>query len=121
MTIVVLGGGAIGSVAAAKLSAQHAVTLVARPAHVEAIRARGLELTGAQPGVFHLSATTSPSLAPGSLVLLATKVNDSHAAVAPIVAALDSSHTIVCLQNGLYAEDIVRGLVDHRTPVLRAI
>ena len=37
--IIVLGGGAIGSVYAAKLAARHDVTLIARPAHADAIAA----------------------------------------------------------------------------------
>jgi 2-dehydropantoate 2-reductase len=122
MNVVVVGAGAIGSVCAAKLSAGHDVTLVGRPAQVDAIRARGLELAGREPGVYRIDATTHvEALATGSLVVLATKVGDSREAMAPLVPLIDPSHTILCLQNGLYAEEIVRDLVGTRVPVLRAI
>jgi 2-dehydropantoate 2-reductase len=120
--IIVLGAGAIGSVYGARLSKFHDVTLIGGPAHVEAIQRDGLVMLGNTTGTLRLPAFTRvPSIAPGTLILLTTKVNNNAAAVAPIVDMLPSGVTIVCVQNGLYSEDIVKDLVGDRALVLRAI
>ena len=122
MQIVVIGAGAIGSVYGAKLSERHDVTLVGRPDHVRAIRENGLRLEGGTVGTYALSATTRlESVAPGSLVLVTTKVNDTAAAMAPVVPLLPADATILCVQNGLYSERIVGELVGGALVTLRAI
>jgi 2-dehydropantoate 2-reductase len=65
--------------------------------------------------------TTIPSIPPGTLILLTTKVNNNVAAVRPIVERLPENVTIVCVQNGLYSENLVKDLVGDRAVVLRAI
>ena len=122
MHIVVIGAGAIGSVYGAKLSAQHEVTLVGRPDHVQAIQQHGLRLEGGTTGTYAVNATTRlESVAPGSVVLVTTKVNDTAAALAPVAPLLPADATILCVQNGLYAERIVRALVGAEVVTLRAI
>lgn len=122
MKIIVLGAGAIGSVYGARLSKYHHVTLIGGRSHVEAIRRDGLVVQGQTTGTLHLPAYTDvPSIEPGTLILLTTKVNNNAAAVAPIVDKLRDNVTIVCVQNGLYSEDIVKQLVGDRALVLRAI
>lgn len=122
MHIVILGAGAIGSVYGALLSGQHHVTLVGGAAHVEAIQRHGLQLQGVRSETLQLPALTGlRSIEPGTLILLTTKVNDNVAAVAPIVPLLPAGVTIVCVQNGLYSEDLVKDLVGNRALVLRAI
>lgn len=122
MNIIVLGAGAIGSVYGAKLSKFHDVTLIGGQAHVDAIQRDGLEMHGNTTGTFRLPAFTAvPSIEPGTLILLTTKVNNNAAAVAPIISKLASGVTIVCVQNGLYSENIVKDLVGDRALVLRAI
>src|SRR5882762_4719096 len=84
--IYVLGGGAIGSIYAAKLSQRHPVTLIARSAHAEAITRSGLRITGREPATHVLRAqTVVDAIAADTLVLLTTKVNDSRQAIAPMV------------------------------------
>ena len=120
--IVVLGGGAIGSVYAAKLAARHPVTLVAREAHAEAINRHGLRLVGREPATHRLRATTSiAEIAPNTLVLLTTKVTDSHAAVAPLAGRVRGDTVFLCVQNGLGSEEIVKEAIAGRCLVLRAI
>jgi 2-dehydropantoate 2-reductase len=121
--IVILGAGAIGSVYGAKLSQQHDVTLVGGAAHVEAIQRDGLRFQGLLSGTLRLPAVTRlEKIDPGTLILLTTKVNNNVAAVAPIVPLLPRGGvTIVCVQNGLYSEDLVKDLVRDRALVLRAI
>jgi 2-dehydropantoate 2-reductase len=131
--IIVLGAGAIGSVYGARLSKHHDVTLIGGRAHVEAIQRDGLIMQGCTTGTLRLPAFTRVlSIEPGTLILLTTKVNNNAAAVEPIVDLLPPAHhgarreggagaTIVCVQNGLYSEDIVKRLVGDRALVLRAI
>lgn len=122
MRIVILGAGAIGSVYGAKLSKQHHVTLVGGAAHVEAIRRDGLVMQGLLAETLHLPAVTRlDRIEPGTLILLTTKVNNNIAAVEPIVPLLPEGVTILCVQNGLYSEDLVKDLVRDRALVLRAI
>jgi 2-dehydropantoate 2-reductase len=120
--VIVLGGGAIGSVYAAKLAARHPVTLIARAAHAEAIARHGLRVVGREEGTRSIhAATTVDQIAPGTLVLLTTKVNDSRQAIIPLVDKLRDDTVILCVQNGLGSEDIVRAEVSGRCLVLRAI
>ena len=122
MQIIILGAGAIGSVYGAKLSRQHDVTLVGGAAHVAAIERHGLQMQGLLAETLHLPAVTRlSSIEPGTLILLTTKVNNNVAAVEPIVPLLPDGVTIVCVQNGLYSEDLVKALVKKRAVVLRAI
>jgi 2-dehydropantoate 2-reductase len=118
----VLGAGAIGSVYAAKLAARHDVTIVGRAAHVDAINAHGLRLTGREELTARLRATTTiAAIAPRTLVLLTTKVNDSRTAVASIAHVLCGDTIILCVQNGLHSEEVVRDAVGGVCLVLRAV
>jgi 2-dehydropantoate 2-reductase len=120
--IVVLGAGAIGSVYAAKLSAHHPVTVVARPEHVDAIRADGLRLIGREAMTVRVNAVTQlDAMAPNTVVLLTTKVNASEVALAPVADLVRDDTVIVCVQNGLDSEGIARRAVRDRCLVLRAI
>lgn len=122
MQIVIVGAGAIGSVYGAKLSTRHDVTLVGRPDHMRAVQENGLRIAGALGGTYPVKATTQvESVAPDSLILVTTKVHDTAAAMAPIVPLLHPSVTILCVQNGLYSERIVRDLAGERATTLRAI
>ena len=122
MNILILGAGAIGSVYGAKLSRHHDVTLIGGASHVEAIQRDGLQMLGHESGTLRLPAFTSVrEIEPGTLILLTTKVNNNVAAVAPIVPRLPADVTILCVQNGLYSEDLVKNLVGDRALVLRAI
>ena len=120
--IIVLGAGAIGSVYAAKLSTRHRVTVVARPDHVEAIRADGLRLVGRETVTARVDAVTQlEAIAPGTVILLTTKVNATEAALRPIAGLIRDDTVIVCVQNGLDSEGIAHRAVDGRGLVLRAI
>ena len=122
MHIVVLGAGAIGSVYGAKLSTAHDVTLVARPAHADEINTHGLRITGSEDRTYRVRAVTEVvELAAGTLIVLTTKVSDSESAVRPMVQLLTPDMTILCVQNGLYSERLVKDLVGDRCLVLRAI
>jgi len=122
LRIIVLGAGAIGSTYGAKLSQFHDVTLIGGAAHVAAIQRDGLVMQGQTIGTMRLPAFTAvPAIEPGTLILLTAKVNNNVACVRPIVGMLPEHATIVCVQNGLYSEDLVKDLVGDRALVLRAI
>jgi 2-dehydropantoate 2-reductase len=122
MNIIVLGAGAIGSLYAAKLSERHEVTVLARQPHVEAINRRGLRLMGLETGVYRVEAVTAIASIPAqSLMLLTSKVNDNRAIAASIAPMVRDDTTIVCVQNGLGGESVVRENVGNRGVVLRAI
>jgi 2-dehydropantoate 2-reductase len=127
MNIVVLGAGAIGSLYAAKLSVANDVTVLARAAHAEAINAAGLRVIGRENATCRMRAVTTLTAIPdNALVLLATKVNDNFATVQSIVRLLRRDTTIVCIQNGLGGEQIVRAVVadrpkNQRPAVLRGV
>jgi len=122
MRIIVLGTGAIGSTYGARLSKYHDVTLIGGAAHVEAIQRDGLVMQGQTTGTLRLPAFTAvPAIAPGTLILLTAKVNNNVACVRPIAGSLPDNVTIVCVQNGLYSENLVKDLVGDRALVLRAI
>jgi 2-dehydropantoate 2-reductase len=65
--------------------------------------------------------TRIESIAPGTTILLTTKVNASAAALAPIAPLVRDDTVIVCVQNGLDSEEIARRAVGGRGLVLRAI
>jgi 2-dehydropantoate 2-reductase len=127
MNVLVLGAGAIGSLYAAKLADAHAVTVVARPDHVGAINRAGLHLVGRESSAHRVVAVTEVDrVAPGSLVLLTTKVNGNREAANAIRGKVGSDTIVLCIQNGLGGEEIVkeafRGLPADRVPlVLRAV
>jgi 2-dehydropantoate 2-reductase len=104
------------------LSARHPVTVVVRPDHAAAIRADGLRLIGRETVTARINAVTRiDAIAPGTVILLTTKVNASEAALAPIAPLVRGDTVIVCVQNGLDSEGIARRAVGGRGLVLRAI
>ena len=64
---------------------------------------------------------SSTPIAPGTIILLTTKVNASAAALTPIADLVRDDTVIVCVQNGLDSEGIARRAVGGRCLVLRAI
>ncbi|HZT75445.1 MAG TPA: 2-dehydropantoate 2-reductase [Vicinamibacterales bacterium] len=125
MTIVVYGAGAIGSVYAARLAERHDVTVVARPAHVDAIARGGLRIAGREDRIARVRAVPRlDAIAPNTLVLLTTKVNDNGAAGDAIAAVARPDTTVLCVQNGLHGERIVKERCEvrgARCVVLRAV
>src|SRR5437773_7163642 len=120
--IVVMGAGAIGSLYAAKLAGRHDVTIVARQAHAEAIERDGLRVVGRETFTCRVRAVTSvPPLEPRTLVLLTTKVTDNRSAAVDLAPRLRDDTVILCVQNGLHGEDIVKSVVGPHAVVLRAI
>lgn len=122
MEIIVLGAGAIGSLYGASLAANNDVTLIGRDEHVAAINSQGLRIEGLESQVARVKAATAvEQIGPDTLVILATKVPDSEAALRPITPLIRDDTTILCLQNGIGSERIARTALGHRGVVLRGI
>jgi 2-dehydropantoate 2-reductase len=122
MNVVVLGAGAIGSVYAAKLSAHHPVTVIGRPDHVAAIARDGLRVIGRESFTARVRAAVDLSELPDrTLVLLTTKVNDNRRAAAALATVVQPDTIVLCVQNGLGSETVVKDGIAGRCLVLRAI
>lgn len=106
MRIVILGAGAIGGVIGAHLArANRDVLLVARGAHLAAMREGGLLVeTPADSFVVKPEVTDRPAWQPGDVALLATKTQ--HAAAALRELGVPQDVPVVCMTNGVEAERI---------------
>jgi 2-dehydropantoate 2-reductase len=107
MRLVILGAGAIGGVVGGLLArANREVLLLARGAHLAAIRERGLRVES--PGeTFVVHPPVAERVAdwrPGDLVVLATKTQDAAAALRGLAAPPEIP--IACFTNGVEAERI---------------
>jgi 2-dehydropantoate 2-reductase len=118
MRFVIFGAGAIGGAVGARLhQSGHAVTLVARGAHLDAIRDNGLTfLTPVERVVLPLPAVGDPGSVDWTgdeVVLLATKSQDTLAALNALRDAAGSAVPVVCLQNGVENERLALRLIDE--------
>ncbi len=105
MRICVVGAGAIGGLLAARLArAGEVVSVVARGAHLEAIRKDGLRLTDEHGGGFAVEVATTDKIrevGAQDCVILAVKAHQVAAVAADIPALLGRDATIVTAQNGI--------------------
>ena len=107
--IVVLGAGAIGSIYGALLSRKHDVTLIGRPAHMKAIREKGLTITGDAAGTYNLkTATKIEEILPHTLLMVTVKARDLQEVLTSIKQLIRKDITILLLQNGLGIKEIAQ-------------
>jgi 2-dehydropantoate 2-reductase len=104
MKVAVMGAGAVGCYFGAMLArAGHQVALIGRPAHVEAVRARGLFLE-ARTFQEHvpMQAGTEPDMARGAdIVLFCVKSADTESAGRALAPHLGADTLVLSLQNGV--------------------
>jgi 2-dehydropantoate 2-reductase len=109
MRIVVMGAGGTGGYFGAKLArAGEDVTVMARGAHLQAIRAHGLRVRSAVEGewVVRVPAHERPEgLPPADLVLFCVKAFDTDAAAAAIRPLVGPDTGVLSVQNGVDNED----------------
>ena len=111
--IVVLGAGGLGSVIGGWLADAGAdVTLVGRPAHVEAIRRNGLRITGHRGEKFvrdNLTAVDHPKEAPGDFDYLFLTVKSKDTAIALDDASIlqDRVAAALSFQNSVTKDEIL--------------
>lgn len=112
--VAVMGAGAVGSFYGAMLArAGHRVTLIGRPAHVQAIQRDGLRLEmGGTTHTVPLQASEDVAALRGAeLVLCCVKSGDTEAAALQMAPHLDASAWVMSLQNGVdNAETLARVL-----------
>jgi 2-dehydropantoate 2-reductase len=111
MRIAVMGSGGVGGYFGGRLAASgQDVTFIARGAHLEAIRQRGLAITSvlgdatARPA----NATDGPArIGPVDLVIFAVKLYDSERAAEAIRPLLRPGTGVVTFQNGVDSTDVL--------------
>ncbi len=124
LRIAVMGAGAVGCYFGALLArAGHAVTLIGRQAHVEAIRAHGLRLqTAALDEYVPMAADTAPTAVRGAdVVLFCVKSTDTEDAARQIRPHLAPGALVLTLQNGVDNDDRVRAVLESAHPVAAAV
>ncbi|MGB2817665.1 MAG: 2-dehydropantoate 2-reductase, partial [Burkholderiaceae bacterium] len=106
MRIAIVGAGSIGAVLGAKLAASgHEVVLVARGAHLAALREHGLTLVdrvGSASGSFRLPASDEPAdFGPQDLVIIGLKAHAIPAMLPRMAPLVDRATVVVPAINGL--------------------
>lgn len=122
--VFILGAGAIGSVFGAFLSKNSPVTLVGRPAHMDAIKEKGLVLIGDGAGTYvkNIKPITSIDQIPSKTLLLVTvKASDLEESLTSIAPLIQEDTVLLLLQNGLGIEEIARKVTNGRGTVIRGI
>jgi 2-dehydropantoate 2-reductase len=113
--VAVVGAGAVGSFYGAMLArAGHAVVLIGRPAHVEAIRRAGLRLEmGGRTETVVLDASSElAATRDADLVLVSVKSSDTEAVARELAPLLARDAVVVSLQNGVENADVIARHVD---------
>jgi 2-dehydropantoate 2-reductase len=110
--IAVVGAGAVGSFYGAMLAqAGHRVTLIGRPAHVQAISRNGLKLdlaTSSTTEIIQIEASTElSSLHTADLVLFCVKSTDSASVALQIAPYLSPNALMMSLQNGVENSNLI--------------
>ena len=115
MRFAILGAGAVGGYFGARLARSgQDVTFIARGAHLEAIRARGMQVRSAQLGDFVASAPAESDPArvgPVDVVIVAVKAYDNDTAYPLIAPMLGPDTVVLTLQNGVDNVDQLAQLV----------
>ena len=104
MRVAVMGAGSIGGYFGGMLSlGRNEVTLIARGAHLEAIRDKGLQIiTDYGQFTVQCEATDDPrQVDPVDLILLTVKTYHNEQAVPAMRSMVGEDTTVLCLQNGI--------------------
>ena len=109
MRIIIYGAGAVGGVIGAQLhEAGHDVLLIARGAHLEAIRDRGLTYkTPSKEVRLNIPAAAHPrdiDFRPGDVVILCMKSQHTVSALNDLRAAAGGEIPVICCQNSVVNE-----------------
>jgi 2-dehydropantoate 2-reductase len=120
MRFAILGSGAVGGYYGARLArAGHAVTFLARGAHLAAIRERGLEIRSPLGDfLVHAPATDeAAAVGPVDVVVLAVKAYDNDTALPMLRAMTGPGTTVLTLQNGVDSVDQAASVVGERAVI----
>jgi 2-dehydropantoate 2-reductase len=123
MKYIIYGAGAIGGTIGARLHMSgRPVTLIARGAHLEKIRTRGLEFSEPdRTTTLRMPAVQDPrdiDIDPDDVVILAMKSQDTADAIATLATAAPPDIQVVCAQNGVNNERVA---LRHFSKVVAAL
>lgn len=122
MKIAVFGAGAVGGFYGALLArAGHDVHFIARGAHLEALRAKGLRLDSLRLGevtVAPVSATDRPvEIGVSALVLVCVKAHQTREILDDLVPLVGEGTIIIPMQNGVESDEVLaERFGKHRVP-----
>ena len=115
MRFAILGSGAVGGYFGAKLArAGQDVTFIARGAHLEAIRARGLEVQSAKLGNFVVQAgaeSDTARIGQVDVAIVSVKAYDNAQALPMLTPLIGPDTVVLTLQNGVDSVDEVAAVV----------
>jgi 2-dehydropantoate 2-reductase len=115
MRIAIMGTGGLGGYYGAMLArAGHNVACIARGAHLDAIRERGLTLRSEEAGEFTVPVAASDDprdIGPVDLVLFGVKSYDTDALAARLPPLMGPATMVLSLQNGVDNEDRIARVV----------
>jgi len=105
MKIAIVGSGGVGGYFGGRLAAAGAdITFLARGAHLDALRARGLRIISPK-GDVHLpsvkAAGDTSEIGPVDIVIFAVKLYDTESALAALPPLLGPNTAVIPLQNGV--------------------
>ena len=124
MHIAVIGAGAVGGYYGAMLARSgQQVSFVARGAHLEAIRERGLRIESESVGSFTVTAAAESDAArigPVDLVLFTVKTYDNATALQQIPPLLREDTIVLTLQNGVDSAGEVAAVAGERRTIAGA-
>jgi 2-dehydropantoate 2-reductase len=111
MRFAILGSGAVGGYFGAKLAMLgQEVTFIARGAHLDAIRSKGLRIQSAKLGDFVATAAAESDTAkvgPVDVVMVAVKAYDNSTALPMLQPLIGANTVVLTLQNGVDSVDEV--------------
>jgi 2-dehydropantoate 2-reductase len=118
MKIAVFGAGGVGGYFGGRLAQAGAeVHMIARGAHLDALRRRGLQVRSSRGDIdLRLPATDEPDeIGPSDLVLLCVKSYDTRSAAQQLAPLIADGTAVVSLQNGVDNEAALAAVVgaDH--------
>jgi 2-dehydropantoate 2-reductase len=117
----ILGSGAVGGYYGARLArAGHDVIFIARGAHLEAIRTRGLEIRSPMVGDFIVPARAEEdtnAIGTVDVVIVAVKTYDNPEALPLIAPMVGPSTAVLTLQNGVDSVSEIAALIGERAVV----
>jgi 2-dehydropantoate 2-reductase len=121
MRIVVVGAGGTGGYFGGILArAGEDVTFIARGAHLEALRARGLTVESELAGTFTIAvqATDNPrEVHAADLIVFCVKTYDTEVAAQSIRLLIRPETMIMSLQNGIGNEECIAQAVGHHSEI----
>jgi 2-dehydropantoate 2-reductase len=112
LRIAVVGAGGVGGYFGGRLAAAGTdVSFIARGAHLDALRTRGLTIHSVKGDLHlpHVNATDEPAaLGPVDIVFFTVKLYDAEAATGLLPPLIGPETAVIPLQNGVDGVDIVR-------------